>query len=267
MGQSIEIDSDNFQSEVIEKSYLGTIILDFYAVWCGPCKLVMPLLEKLAIEYNFTLVKVDIDQNPDLAQKYGVEGVPDVRIVSKGEILPGFVGALPEASLRDLFLRLGLRSELESGLAEVREAIAIGDLPGAKKGFDRLFQQYPEEPEVVLLAVRFLVRMNKPEEARRLLGAVKDNTPIVTAWKTLLEFHQAEGTNRPDLDTLFGEGIRSALEDNYEKALGCLLAIVEESRKYRGDGARKAMLAIFNLLGMDNPITQEYQQKLTFLLY
>ncbi|MEG3438338.1 tetratricopeptide repeat protein [Pannus brasiliensis CCIBt3594] len=267
MEYSIEINSGNFQSEVIEKSYLGTIVLDFYAVWCGPCQIVRPLLEKLAIEYNFTLVKVDIDKNPDLANKYGVEGVPDVRIVSNGEILPGFVGALPEEQLRDLFSRLGLRSTLESGLAEIQEAISLGDFPTAKKGFDRLFQKYPEEPRVSLLAVRFLVRLGKPEEARRILETIRDSTPAVTGWKTLLDFSLADASDRTDLDTLFFEGTRFALQEEYEKAMERFLQIVEESRKYRGDGARKALVAIFNILGMDNPAVKEYQQKLTFLLY
>ena len=67
MGYSIEVDGTNFDSEVIEKSYLNTVILDFYALWCGPCKLVKPMLEKLASEYNFILAKIDIDKNPELA--------------------------------------------------------------------------------------------------------------------------------------------------------------------------------------------------------
>jgi len=76
MGYSIEVDGTNFDSEVIEKSYLNTVILDFYALWCGPCKLVKPMLEKLASEYNFILAKIDIDKNPELAEQYDVEGVP-----------------------------------------------------------------------------------------------------------------------------------------------------------------------------------------------
>jgi putative thioredoxin len=267
MGRTIEIDSENFQGEVIEKSYLGTVVLDFYAVWCGPCKLVMPLLEKLAIEYNFTLAKVDIDRNPEIAKKYGVEGVPDVRIVTKGEIFPGFVGALPEEQLRDLFTRLGLFSELETELAATREAIAAGDFPTAKKKFDRLFQKYPEEPRVTMMAVHFLCRMEQFDEAGRLLAAVRDRTPAVQGWKTLIDFQPVGETNRPDLDTRFTEGIYSSLRGEYERALGCFLAIVEESRKYRDDGARKAMIAIFNILGTDHPLTREYQEKLTFLLF
>ncbi|MFM7908290.1 MAG: thioredoxin family protein, partial [Microcystis sp.] len=73
MGYSIEVDGTNFDSEVIEKSYLNTVILDFYALWCGPCKLVKPMLEKLASEYNFILAKIDIDKNPQLAEQFDVE--------------------------------------------------------------------------------------------------------------------------------------------------------------------------------------------------
>jgi putative thioredoxin len=267
MGYAIEVDRDNFQSEVIEKSYLGMIVVDFYAVWCGPCQLVRPLLEKLAIEYDFALAKVDIDKNPDLANQYGVEGVPDVRIVSKGEILPGFVGALPEDRLRDLFSRLDLRSELESGLEQIREAIALADFPTAKQVFDRLFPKYPNEPRLVIIAVRFLIRLEKWDDAQRLLGAIPENTPTVQEFKTLLDYRQADPSNRPDLDTLFFEGIQLALQENYARALEKIFPIVEDSRKYREDGARKAMIVVFNILGMDHSLTQNYQRQLTFLLY
>ena len=266
MGYSIEVDGTNFDSEVIEKSYLNTVILDFYALWCGPCKLVKPMLEKLASEYNFILAKIDIDKNPELAEQYDVEGVPDVRIVSKGEVLPCFVGALPEEQIRDLFSRLDLQSELETGLAEIKEAIALDNLPAAKQLFDRLFPKYPNEPRLVIMAVKFLMRLEKWSDAYRLISAIKEENSVIKGWKTLLEFQQLKPENNP-LDPIFFTGINFALKEDYAAALDKLISLVEESRKYRQDGARKAMLAIFQILGVSHPLTQEYQAKLTFLLY
>jgi putative thioredoxin len=266
MGYSIEVDGTNFDDEVIEKSYLNTVILDFYAVWCGPCKLVKPMLEKLASEYNFILAKIDIDKNPDLAEKYDVEGVPDVRIVSKGEVLPCFVGALPEEQMRDLFSRLDLQSELETGLAEIKEAIALEDFSTAKQLFDRLFPKYPNELQLVIMAVKFLMRLEKWSDAYRLLGAIKEENPVVKGWKTILEFQQLTPENHP-LDSIFFAGINLALKEDYTSALDKLVTVVGESRKYRQDAARKAMLALFQILGINHPLTQEYQEKLTFMLY
>jgi putative thioredoxin len=266
MGYSIEVDSTNFDSEVIEKSYLNTVILDFYAVWCGPCKLVKPMLEKLASEYNFILAKIDIDKNPELAEQYDVEGVPDVRIVSKGEVLPCFVGALPEEQIRDLFSRLDLESELEAGLAEIKEAIALDDFTTVKQLFDYLFPKYPNEPQLVIMAVKFLVRLEKWSDAYRLISAIKEENHVVKGWKTLLEFQQLIQENNP-LDSIFFVGITAALKEDYAQALDKLVTVVGESRKYRQDRARKAMIAIFNILGINHILTQEYQEKLTFLLY
>lgn len=266
MGYSIEVDGTNFDSEVIEKSYLNTVILDFYALWCGPCKLVKPMLEKLASEYNFILAKIDIDKNPELAEQYDVEGVPDVRIVSKGEVLPCFVGALPEEQIRDLFSRLDLKSELETGLAEIKEAIALDNLPTAKQLFDHLFPKYPNEPRLVIMAVKFLMRLEKWSDAYRLISAIKEENPVIKGWKTLLEFQQLKPENNP-LDPIFFTGINSALKEDYAAALEQLIGLVGKSRKYRQDGARKAILAIFQILGVSHPLTQEYQAQLTFLLY
>lgn len=266
MGYSIEVDSTNFDSDVIEKSYLNTVILDFYALWCGPCKLVKPMLEKLAGEYNFILAKIDIDKSPELAERYDVEGVPDVRIVSKGEVLPCFVGALPEEQIRDLFSRLDLQSELETGLAEIKEAIALEDFSSAKQLFDHLFPKYPNEPQLVIMAVKFLIRLEKWSDAYRLLSAIKEENPLVKGWKTLLEFQQLPQENHP-LDPIFFAGINFALKEDYASALDKLVTVVAESRKYRQDAARKAMIALFQILGINHPLTQEYQEKLTYMLY
>ena len=92
MGISIEVDNTTFDTEVLKNSHKKPVLVDFYATWCGPCKMLKPILEKLVQEYDFILAKVDVDQNPHLAQTYGIEGLPDVRVVSVGEVKTGFVG-------------------------------------------------------------------------------------------------------------------------------------------------------------------------------
>ncbi|MEM9906578.1 MAG: thioredoxin domain-containing protein, partial [Cyanobacteria bacterium P01_D01_bin.44] len=110
MGTVIEVDQQTFATEVLQRSVDTIVLVDFFAQWCGPCKLLGPILEKLAGEYDFALAKVDIDQNPDLANTYGVEGVPDVRIVRDGKVSEGFVGALDETQLRSRLTQLGISS-------------------------------------------------------------------------------------------------------------------------------------------------------------
>jgi putative thioredoxin len=271
MGYSIEVNGSTFNSEVLEQSYTTLVLIDFYATWCGPCQLLKPVLEKLVKEYDFILAKVDIDKNQDLANQYGIEGVPDVRIVSQGEMYPGFVGAMPEAQLRELLGKFNLHSELEVGLEKAREAIASQDLPKAKQWFDELFAKYPDEPRVAIEAACFLVRIGRFEEAQTRARTIKpDNRefyPKAQAIETLIALKQeSENAGDSELDRLYARAARLALSQNYEEALKLFLQIVQENRRYKNDGARKAMVALFNLLGLDRPLTKQYQKELMMAL-
>lgn len=274
MGNSVEVDSNNFEREVLEQSFVQPVLVDFYATWCGPCQLLKPILEKLVKEYDFTLAKVDIDKDSQLAHKYSVEGVPDVRIVSRGEVYPGFVGALNETQLRELLERLQLKSQLTLKLEAAKTAIASGELQAAKQAFDALFAQYPDNPRVIIEAARFLVKLGRIEEAEKIARTIKEDNrefyPQAQGIQTLIELKRAvEATNasESELDRNFVEASRLALSEDYQESLALFLQIVGENRKYKNDGARKAMVGLFNLLGLDHPLTKQYQKELMMALY
>ncbi|MDY7014774.1 MAG: thioredoxin domain-containing protein, partial [Cyanobacteriota bacterium] len=245
MGYSIEADRGNYETEVLEKSYEMPVLVDFYATWCGPCQLLKPVLEKLAKEYDFVLAKVDIDKNSELASQYGVEGVPDVRIVTQGETIPGFVGALSEPQLREFLGQLNLKSELEIGLEETRNAISSQDAPRAKRIFDELFAKYPDSEALALEAAQFLVRVNQLEAAREMLETIgaekREAYAKAQSLKALIEFQHIINTPaESELDRQFSKAARLTLAQDYEGALKLFLEIVQEERRYRDDGARKA---------------------------
>lgn len=272
METGIEVNSSNFVAEAIEKSYDRLVLVDFFATWCGPCQILKPILEGLSREYDFLLVKVDIDKNPDLASRFDVEGVPDVRICRNGQMQPGFVGALSETQLRGLLARYDLKSDLESGIEEVKGAIAAGNAKAAKQVFDRLFARFPNNPLVTMEAARFLVRLNKLDKARELLDSVgfedRDRFNQAQSLKALIGFKQvADKPDNTQLGRKYAYACRLALEENYEDALKFLLEIVETDRKYNDDGARKAMTSIFAILGTQHPLTNKYQPELMMTLY
>jgi len=272
MGISLETDSNNFATEVVEQSYQQPVVVDFYATWCGPCKILKPILEKLAQEYDFTLAKIDIDKNPELANSYHVEGVPDVRIVNQGEVLPGFVGVLPEPKIREMLEQLNLKSRLEIDLENLQKAVASGDAKQAKKLFDELFEKYPGNPRITIEAAKFLISLNRFEDATKLLDTIPPSERAVYSEaegvKALIHFKQeAENQGESELDQSYAEACRLTLESNYDRALQLFLEIVGTSRKYKDDGARKAMLSIFNLLGDEHPLTQQYRKQLMLKLY
>ncbi|MEC4983162.1 MAG: tetratricopeptide repeat protein [Oscillatoria sp. PMC 1068.18] len=272
MSNSLVVDNSNFNAEVLEKSYQKPVVVDFYATWCGPCQILKPILEKLVQEYDFILAKVDIDANQELASRFQVEGVPDVRVVNQGEMFPGFVGALSEKDLREFLGNLGLKSDLEMSLAAAQSAIAAGDAKQAKKLFDELFTKYPENKLVTLEAAKFLISCNQLEAARKMLVTIREDErefyPQAQSVLTLVEFKEAiQNPGESELDRKYAEAAKLTLANDYEAGLRLFLEIVETSRKYRDDGARKAMLAVFKLLGEKHPLTQKYQQELMMTLY
>lgn len=289
MGLSIDvIDSTNYNSkvveqsleetltvnfsEIIEQSYEKPVIVDFFATWCGPCKVLKEILDKLVQEYDFVLAKIDIDQNQDLASKYSVEGVPDVRVLSQGEMLPGFVGVLPEPQIRDLLRRLNLKSDLEVGLEAAQRAILAGNAPQAKQLFDDLFTKYPQHPVVTIKAAQFLVSVNQLEYAQRMLNTIgpdqREYFPQAQAVRASIEFKQVvDNPGEGELDQRFAQAARHIVAQNYEQGLQIFLSIVATNRQYRNDGAKKAMVSVFNLLGSEHPLTKEYQYQLMSTLY
>lgn len=273
MGSSISVNRDRFATEVIQKSYEKPVLVDFFATWCGPCQMLKPMLEKLAQEYDFVLAKVDIDQNPDLAHEYGVEGVPDVRIVLDGQVNPGFVGVLPEPQLRELLAQLNLKSALDESLEALYNEAAMGQVEQAQARLEALLKQYPGDRKLTLEAANFYLEAGQLETAETLLSSIPDHDkahfPHVKTLRALIGFKRM--VNQPrgdsDLDRQFQQAVQQILEENYEAGLQQFLDIVSRDRRFQNDGARKAMLAVFDILGDDHPLTRDYRKRLTMLLY
>ncbi|MEO1402699.1 MAG: tetratricopeptide repeat protein [Cyanobacteria bacterium J06635_1] len=274
MGTVIEVDQQTFATEVLQRSADTAVLVDFFAQWCGPCKLLGPILEKLAGEYDFVLAKVDIDQNPDLANTYGVEGVPDVRIARDGKVAEGFVGALDETQLRSRLTQLGISSGLEQGLAEFQRLRTAGDRAAAQAVLNQLIQQYPESAELMLAAAEYLMAHDRLEDAQKLIGqaalrAPRELSSRLEGTKSLLEFKQAIIQIEPEteLDQTYIKACKAAVSSDYETALTLFLGIVEQDRSYRKDAARKAMIGLFNLLGDESETTRSYRKQLMQALF
>lgn len=278
MGTSIEVNSANFMAEVAEKSYEKPVLVDFFAQWCGPCQLLKPMLEKLSQEHDFVLAKVDIDQNPDLANAYRIEGVPDVRVVMQGKMYAGFVGVLPEPQLKDFisqlsafYAQLGTKSELELHLESIQQLIAAGNVQEAKAQLTQLREHHPDNQALIIATASFLIEQDDLGEAERVLAPIYEGMeafPQAEALRNLiyLKLDSTKPYTHP-LDEPFFKAVKATLGADYETALQGFLSLISQDRKYRDDGARKAVLMVFDLLGDENPLTKEYRKKLTSALY
>lgn len=268
MGISIEVDNTNFASEVLKNSHRKPVLVDFYATWCGPCKMLKPILEKLAQEYDFILAKVDVDQSPDLAQNYDIEGVPDVRVVTQGEVKPGFVGVLSEPKLRNFLGELDLHSELETNLQKLQNLTKSGKVEEARDLLALLFDKYPNNLTIIIEAAKFLVDLNKLKEAKELIETIGEHNrefyPQIQVVKALIHFREeAENPGDSTLDKTYAKACSLTLSDNYKQALELFLELTAQNRKYhKDDRPRKAMLAIFHILGDNHPTSKEYRNKL-----
>lgn len=273
MGKSVVVNQDTFEAEVLVPSFDRPVVVDFFAQWCGPCQMLKPVLEKLSQEYDFVLAKVDIDQNPALAQMHRVEGVPDVRVAVQGKLQPGFVGMLPEPQLREFLAGLNLQSALESGLAAIAQARATGDWDTASAQFADLLHQYPDNLQLKLDAAEFYLSRDRLDAAEAVLADVPAHAKAVgqkaEAMRSLLHLHREmeNPATESELDQLYVTAAKHTLAGDYEAALQEWLDLVGRDRKYREDAARKAMLMIFSLLGDDHPLTMSYRRKLMSALY
>ncbi|MEM9449097.1 MAG: tetratricopeptide repeat protein [Cyanobacteria bacterium P01_E01_bin.6] len=273
MGHVVDIDVTNFEDDVVEASNQKPVLIDFFAQWCGPCQLLKPVLERLVHEYDFILAKVDIDQHPDLANAYGVEGVPDVRIVQAGEMRPGFVGVLPEPKLRDLLVSLGLQSDLDRGLDVLRQAIANNDIEAANAQFSTLINAYPEDQRLRLESAKFMLSQENIDDAESCLKDIPESDRTYGAQaKVLRGIIQLKRICQDvvletELDQSFVQGAKLALQQDFETSLMMLLEVVTRDRNYRDDAARKAMLTVFSMLGDDHPLTRHYRKQLMLILY
>ncbi|HEY9615566.1 MAG TPA: tetratricopeptide repeat protein [Microcoleaceae cyanobacterium] len=273
MGSSIAVNQSTFATAVLAQSHTKPVLVDFFAQWCGPCQMLKPVLEQLAQEYDFVLAKVDIDQEPELAQTYGVQGVPDVKIVIDGEVSDGFVGMVPEPQIRQLLAQLNLKSGVELGLEAVYSAATTGNLESARSQLQALLDHYPDQPQLQLEATSFYLDDQQFDKAEALLKAVSeyDKTygTAVKQLQSILFFQRLahESIGDHPCDERFQQAAKLVIEEQYQPALEVLLAIVGQDRRYRNDGARKAVLAIFDRLGDDHSLTKDYRKKLTMLLY
>jgi putative thioredoxin len=187
--------------------------------------------------------------------------------------MPGFVGVLPEAQLRQLLAQLNLSSSLDLALAGVRESKAAGRWDEVEQQLGALMGEYPDNYELLLEVVQVLIQLDRLDEADQLLSAVlpqdKEMHSRAQALRSLLalkrELDAASATN--ELDYQFHTAVKDTLLGNYEAALQSLLVLVERDRKYRDDGARKTMIVVFDWLGNAHPLTGAYRRKLMSALY
>jgi putative thioredoxin len=258
----LDVNLNDFQAAVLDESRTRPVVVDFWAPWCGPCKSLKPILEKLAAEYGgkFRLAKVNADDNQALSQQYGVRGIPAVKAFVNGEMVDEFSGALPEAEVRAFLDRL-IPSQADELRAQASAAHAAGDHGAALQLLAEASKLDPQHIGIRLDAAEIMLDLSEADEAQRLLGSVPDDAdPRVPQLKARLKFLGTAGADEMalqariaadsnDLDARLELANLAIAGQRYEDGMEQLLEIVQRDRGFQDDIGRKTLLSVFDLLG------------------
>lgn len=279
----IDVSEQTFATEVIERSKTTPVVVDFWAEWCGPCRVLGPILERLATEFNgaFILAKVDVDQNQRLSMQYHVQGIPAVKAFYDGNVVGEFTGALPEPQVRK-FVQSLVPSPADLLARQAYDWEMSGQLPMAVANYRQALAEDPDHPHALIGLGRTLLAQGEVDEAIEILDKVPaglSERAVADALIASARFQQeAEGQTEAelrvkveadanDVASRYALGSLLASQERYLEALDEFLEVVRRDREYKDDGARKAMLALFTTIGESDPLTREYRQKLANVLF
>jgi len=276
---------------VIDASAEAAIVVDFWAPWCGPCKQLGPALEKAVKDSKgaVRLVKINVDENPELAQQMRIQSIPAVYAFKDGRPVDGFVGALPDAQVKQFIQRLaaaggGAASPIADALALAKEAHAAGDTARAVNIWTQVLQHEPENLDALVGLARAALAQKDVGRAKALIARVpadQANHADVAAVKTALELAEAgqkaagevgklearlaadQKDHQARLDlavALFAAGER-------EKAIDHLFEIIKRDRTWNEEAARRQLLKFFEAIGLADPLTVAARRRLSAILF
>ena len=268
------IDVSNFQEQVLDASHQKPVLVDFWAPWCGPCRQLGPILEKMDEESDaFTLAKLNTDEDQDTAMRYGIRSIPAVKLFVDGEVAGEFLGALPESQVRS-WLQGALPSEAKDLLQQAHDLLRDGDKAAAQEKLERALELEPNNAEA-MVGLSSIVVFKEPQRAVELANAAAKADPskimnarAIDVLVTLLQKRESADDLEDDpAKESYVEALNKLGEGDLDGTLAALVESVRRNRAYNGEAARLACLALFNVLGPRSPIAKRHQRALEMALF
>jgi putative thioredoxin len=277
----------SFSADVITESVKQPVLVDFWAPWCEPCKQLTPILEKVvaAAAGKVKLVKMNIDEHPQIPGQLGVRSIPAVFAFQRGRPVDGFMGALPESQVKAFIERLvgGAVGDAAEYLAAAEAALAEGDAQAAAEGFSAVLQEEPENVKALAGLARAFVALGDIEQAKQVLAAVPPaaaNDPALATARAAVELEEQASTvgdladlerrvaaDPDDHQARFDLAIALNAKGQRDAAAEALLAIIKRDRSWNDDGARKQLLQFFDAWSLMDPATLSARRKLSTMLF
>ena len=259
----VDVTDATFEQMVVEESKSRPVVVDLWAEWCGPCKSLGPILEKVAGERGgqFLLAKLDVDTNPSTAQAFGVQSIPTVVAFKDGQPVNGFVGAYPEEAVNE-FVDSILPSDAEVEVEEAKAEELAGDPEGAEQAYRDALAEDPDNRDARVGLARILVQRGLLDESRELIAPVLPDAAAERVASAIRVHTWADEHGTDGGTDELAEAKRLASAEQWEQALAKMLSLVRE----RPD-AREAMIDVFNMLGDDDALVLEYRRKLASALF
>jgi putative thioredoxin len=289
-GKVKDVTTASFKADVLAASTRQPVLVDFWAPWCGPCKQLAPVLEKAVADAKgkVTLVKMNIDDHPQIPGQLGIQSIPAVIAFDKGQPVDGFMGALPESQVRGFIERLvgPLGGGADAILAEAEAALAQGDAEGAADLYARILSEDETHPKAIGGLAKLHVEAGDLDQARAVLSMApptapgKDPDPAITAaWAAVHLAEQAATVgdlgplqkavvqNPDDHQARFDLAVALAAKGDRDDAANQLLEIIRRERRWNEDAARKQLLQFFEAWGLMDPSTVAARRKLSAIWF
>lgn len=280
-----DVSEPEFAARVLEASKQVPVLVDFWASWCGPCKMLAPTLTKLADAYNgrFMLAKVNTDEEPRLAREYGVRALPTVKVFKDGRVVDEFMGVLPEPAVRAVIER-HVEHESDKLRRQAEASLEAGDTATARRLLEEAAELDPDNPAVKIATAKMLMFTGAADRAQFILQSLPVDVSMNPEVKRLQaqigfaqvastaafdesELERIVSTDPKDLQARYRLSAKKVLRGDYEGALEQLFEILRQDRSFEDDAGRRGMLSVFEILGGSGELVSRYRAKMLNMLH
>ena len=279
----IDVTAENFQAVILEGSMVQPVLVDFWAEWCQPCKTLMPMLAKLADEYQgaFVLAKINTEEQQELAGQFQIRSIPACKLFVNGQMADEFTGALPEEQLR-AFLDKHIPRESDNLVEQAQQLLQQGDADAAADLIAQALKDDPANSNAIIAFAQLKASIGESDAAQQALDSLPEDAqkkPAVAAMRAQIVFDEVT-IDAPPLEELekivaadannsearYQLAAQLVMHNQLEAALDQLMVLLQKDRGYGDDAARKAMIRVFDILG-EHPIVAKYRSRMFGLLH